>query len=206
MTNYSARLAGCYARAHYVGWSVALGSAFALVFAFLAPETLPVLLLNDDIRLRSVNLLGVLVAVAVGASFRITVSEYELAFRSALRLLRAQHVAVACAPFVVLALATAYTTGSGWSGVDGGMNGLAFLGLVLAVPIAVPLPGWLAPAAVATVSYLLGPNPATGKARVWAWLLWSHSAEKYLIDGAIFAVGALLWLFVYDRMDGSESF
>ena len=80
----------------------------------------------------------------------------------------------------------------GSGSVDGATllgNSLGTVGIAVLTVTMTRLPSWSMPLAVVALVYLVGTDPATGRARPWAWLAWSSSTDRWLVNVGLY-VGA----------------
>lgn len=169
----------------------------ALVLAAtIAPlSRMHVLLSEQWISVRALDVLSVLPAIVLLPTLEAGLGEVEEAQRRPLRWARAVHVAAAS----VLCATSCWVAGSvapDPSAADlQAANALCFLGITAAgTRILRTVPAWVAPVLLAGIMYFLGSGP-TGSPRPWAWMLRTDQPSlRPAIDLAIYIFGLALFV------------
>lgn len=175
------------------------------IIGAIAPTSLPLILGDDQQRLRTPTIIGLAAAMCAGPGVARGLSSAEWLGRSRLRQCRAVHLVVLVALAELLSAAVSGTIMPTDIHQEVLANSLGLIGITLLTVALTPLPFWAVTLPVVAASYLIGAHP-NGHPHWWAWLLWEPHALLWqeLVDGCLFLAGAGAFVLRPGRNSGAE--
>jgi hypothetical protein len=184
-----------YGQGRGLWYAAGLAGPVIVLACAIAPRTIPLLLGENDQRLRLPAVIALVVTIALGPSFARGLSDAEWLYRPRLRIARAVHLVVSVVLVAAVALAVAGTLSPNKLVSEVFLNGLGLLGVCLITVMLTPLPPWVATLVIVGTTYVVGTDSDTGRPYVWAWLLWTdRSGLKAAINLVLFGTGVVLFL------------
>lgn len=136
---------------------------------------------------------GLIPAILLGRSFAYSLGAAEVLFRRRFQAVRVVHVLAVASVLLIAALiagAVAPTSSDKWTFLS---NSLGTVAVGVMTVTVTKLPSWSIALPVVAVVYVAGVDPVTGRARRWAWLAWSSSGDRWLVNVGLFLCAGVLF-------------